>query len=249
MPQRRLRLRRLSVNRVDLVDAGANQGAHVALFKREGDNPMPTEAEQLAAIKKAVDDASAEAVTKTVEYVTACYAAQYLDECAAFQKAVDDAAGADDITKRKDLPEEVQTAIAKERAERETLEKRLADVEKQRRVDETTAIAKGLPFIGESTDDLGALLLKAREQLDDATYAEVTDVFSKSQARIAAGELFKTKGRDGEADLSPGLEKIEKRAAEIVQGDPKISKAQAMLMAARENSDDATTAVRLADAE
>ncbi len=68
-PRPRHRLRRLRVDRVDLVDQGAQPDAHIALFKRKPDvDDAKAELERLVASVRAADPriSHAEAVAKAL---------------------------------------------------------------------------------------------------------------------------------------------------------------------------------------
>lgn len=202
---KRRRLRRLRLDRVDGVPAGANPGAYVALHKSEqsrtnetgGTIEAMTDAEKVAAEKAAAEKAAAE-------------------KAKAEQEAAEKAkAEADEAAKAKD-------DVAK--AEREALAKQLADAQaeiaKLREKDdlrEYTELAKSdLGSLPEKPEVMGALLRKAKGALDDAEYQTLFRLLKAANAQADTSVLFKQFADENEPESKSIDEQITEKAQALV---------------------------------
>lgn len=231
----------LRINRVDLVDKGANQdgtgdGAHVLLFKRatpsvEG-NMKLTDMTPEQLLKHAEDQA-----TKIDEQATSITALETgktdLDTKVAdltksvekLTKAAGKAAGDDpDEEILKGLPDNVRKlldkkdeAITKAQGEAEEASK-IAKAERETRLTKEYIVkADGLKAVIGKPADIAKQLRAIDEGLDEEIAKAVQDTISSLNDLVEKSELFKTLSRREDADEGSAVAEVAKRAKQKVE--------------------------------
>jgi hypothetical protein len=187
-------LRGLTVDRVDLVPAGANPDAHITLFKQRG--PASPENQEVTMSDKPETPAEEATVAKAD-----LDAAQ--TELAELRKQLDEAKAAEtEATELRKQLEVTQEDIAKIRAEQ--------------REQEFIAKAKEFENLGPVTD-IGKLMQAADEHFDDAQKQTLTRLLSGASAQVEKGALFDTFTRPADETADTGWQdRLEKKASELV---------------------------------
>ena len=194
------KLKDLRVNRIALVDKGANPGAWITLFKRDDTvakdtkkKPMPPENDG-----DADDDEKGKDMEKRDEMTI-------------------------------ELPDEIQkrldAAVALEKRAQE-LEQRVAKMEEQRERTEAIQKARTLDRLGKA-DDLASLIQKARKLFTADEYAAFEKNLAGWNEQLAKGKLFAEFGSDAQEATDP-YGKLEAAAKALVsKGDGKMTFEQA----------------------
>lgn len=193
----------LELDRVDLVTAGANPGAHVLIHKFETPDILE------ATVSDAVE--TVEAPEAPVEEVS-------MSE----ETPVETVAKADFDTLQKSLESEVAKAAA--------LEERIAKMERERKQAEFVAKAAEYSNLGKA-DELGGLLLAANEAFSAEQYQALERLLKAANAQVDKGELFAQFSRT-EGDSPDAMDRITSLAkAKVEAGEAKtleIAKLQVM---------------------
>lgn len=175
----------LSLDRVDLVTAGANPGASVLIHKF--DVPDIVEVEEMA-------DPTVETPDVPVEK----------DENDVSDK-VETVAKADFEALQKQLADEAE-ARKVEVAKAAALEERINKMELERRQAEFVAKARDLSNLGAAAD-LGLMLLEAQDGMSDASFQLLERTLKAANAQVERGALFAQFSQpDGEA--APVMDRI-----------------------------------------
>lgn len=230
------RLTNLRIKRVALVDQGADQDAHMVLWKRH--SPVNKEKDvtvNLDALPEALRKHFEGSEQDIVDAVASAIAAQSnADEVAKLQATIAElnekleAAGqSDEADVTKGMSDEVRKAFEAERAERIEMQKRLdAEVEKNA-IRDYTEIAKKYDTIpGADASKLGPVLYRLNKNAlseEDRTFiTELLDAATGvvKQNGLLLGELGRSGAGSGESDP---LEKIAKRFRDA---DPSLSEAE-----------------------
>lgn len=163
------RLRKLHIDRVDLVGAGANPGAHVLVAKHDDPGTLEAhKAEALEALPKEVNE-----VPETVETV----------------------AKADFEALRKQLAD--QEVLRKAEADKNAeLGERIAKMELDRKRGVFVAKAAELSNLAKA-EDLGNLLLEVSESVSADAFKALETLLVAANAQLAKGALFATFGQAG----------------------------------------------------
>lgn len=245
------KLSMLRIGRVDLVDAGANPLADVALFKRATpaeptkpavkkgvrmpDAPKPDEFD----VTKLDDDAQEAFKALTTERD------DLLKGKTEFEAAVEKAGkgGVPPITPKgepdeddvmKSLPAEVRTRLEKAEKENATNAEKIAKMEHDNRRTDFIAKAKELEHVG-GPDELGEVLHAISDAVPEATYKALERMLKSANAVAEEGKVFAELGGNGvSADLDTKIgefAKIKKSA------DPTMSDAQARTAVLNEHPD------------
>jgi len=202
----------LEVDRVDLVDDGANSAAFIKLFKRKEitmdfkELIAKMSTEEVALIQEAIDKAKEEASAATTEEVT-----KLKQEVATLQEALKKAKEEpeppkDDIYKN--LPEAIKEEMAKMKLQKDAAEEALRkakEAELEAVAKATAAELKALPVAEE-------ILIKVLK----GSTPEMVDVLkavSVAIEEVTLGEVGK--GGGGQAAAKDAWGKIEKAAQEI----------------------------------
>lgn len=240
MPQK---LTALAVDRVDLVDAGANQYADIVIFKaapaQEPVTVNPGASPEAAITHKGDATMTMEQVEKRLGELEAENGTlrKSLEAAEAARKTAEEKLAKSEplteIEKRLSaFPEEIRKQMEPVVARQVELEKRLADSEAREQVAEFAKRAtESYPNI--PGENLGAVL-HAVSKLDK-TVGERLDTVLKA-ANEAFGQLTKELG-SARASLRTGsaVEKIQKRADEIRKADPNVTQADAFVRASNED--------------
>ncbi len=175
--RRTRRLKNLRLDRVDLVTAGANQGAHVNLFKFED---------------RQIESPS------NVKSVDGTLGGMVNDEN-------DDVQEVDEVEKAEVTPKqrvksiskaqiELQKALEAEVQKNLQLAERVQKMEDERMEAEFIAKAKELDNLGNATE-LGGLLLAVKKGVADTQFQTLERLLKAANAQMEKGALFSTLGR------------------------------------------------------
>ena len=162
----------LELDRVDLVTAGANPGAHILIAKFDTDATMSDKTAETPDVqpngvnKHMADDKSVETVAKA--------------DFEALQTQL-----AEQIAKFEAETEARQAEIAKAAA----LEETIAKMESERKTAEFVAKAAEFSNLAKA-DELGALLLAANEAFSAEQYQALERLLKAANAQIESGDLF-----------------------------------------------------------
>lgn len=190
----------LELDRVDLVTAGANPGAHILIAKFDTDATLSDKTAETPDVQpQEVDKKMAEDVKDAVETVAkADFEALQTQLAEQIAKAEADAAA---------HKAEIEKAA--------TLEARIAKMETERKQAEFVAKAKEFSNLGKA-DELGAMLLQASEGMSPEAYQLLERTMKAANAQVDKGALFAqfSKG-DGEPESFE--EKVESLAKAKVE--------------------------------
>ena len=257
---RRNRLEKLLIDRVDLVDDGANPDASILLFKRDGgDDDM-------------ADDAKDDGVQKVGAKISAARMARLKalrDELASLiadaqgdtkmedkdkdgvDKSKDGGQIDDPVVKAKfdeltkqidDLKAQADDAIAKAKKAEDDAKaaeaKAAQEVEKRERGDFAKRASEDLSHLPGSVDDKGNLLYTLSKKLDDAEFKAVTDMLKAADEAAKTGKITDEVGKPGKGN--PGGSAFAKMKAlatdKVTKGEAK-SEADAIAQVAQEHPD------------
>lgn len=245
----------LEVDRVDLVDEGANSAAFIKLYKRKEQNDMkfeeilksmkPEHAEVIkaeiakakveipevvaTALKKAKEDADKMASDLKLATDAKDAAEQ---KAAEFEKASCDASGQDSKDKMdeimKNLDPTVQEVVKSMKAQKEAAEAVVKQMNEQKLNDEAIVKAKDLKALPVEEAKLVAVVKNASP--------EVYEILKAASVAIETGGTFAEVGKSkGNKDGGDAWTKIEKKAEEYVTADSKLTKQAAITKAIKEN--------------
>lgn len=230
MADHKRRLRRLVIDRVDTVAAGANPGAHVTLWKRhdgqpapestptinKGDSPMPDNDDAaLASLAEAIEVAKAEARAEALADV-----ASLAPTTEAEPEQIDKSALPVEVRKALDAAE-AQAAEAIAKADAASAEAAALRDAEQARI--YKAKGEALAAVG-SADDVAAVLRALSGDAD--VYAKAEALFSTAAERLAKSDLLAEAGHSRDTDLGTDLEAaIAKHVAEGASRAVAITKA------------------------
>lgn len=185
----------------------------VALLKAgKDDAPMPTEAEQIAALTKQLADKEAElALAKAADPAAAAAAAKKKkedDEAAAMKKRLEAAGGSVELTKALGQIETLQKTVAGFEAEREmaTFRKRAADI-----------------GVAEAQAEV---IMKASKG-DEKSFAAVLDMLKSATTAARTGGVFKEFGGAGGAGAGGAKGEVDAAAEVMRKANPALSIFQA----------------------
>lgn len=202
-------LRKLTIRRVALVDAGANQGAHVELFKRAEVGPERKEPDMAEQDKVPAPDQ--ETIAKVAD----------------LEKRLADAEAAHaELTKRAEAAEATAKTATEEKAK---LEDRIEKLEEASERVRFIQKAESVPHLGKP-EEVATRLRKIAKALGDAEFEEYMkkEVATANQLRVA--KLFDVNGSDGDQG-SDFNTKVEVLAKSIRTADPKLTAEQAYVKA------------------
>jgi hypothetical protein len=241
------KLTHLVIDRVDLVDRGANPDAHITLAKREEQDPSGTRARTEPSADLSVDksdpstggermsDEQKDDVQKHTELEEKLEAetkaradaeakiAELEGELAEAKKSAEASDESEDEV-MKSLPEDVRKRIEDAEARAQEAE-RIAKAERETRLDgEYVAKAGKLDKLSLEADKFGPMLRKVAEQ-DAETAAEIERVLTAANESLSKSELFKSIG-DGSAVVGDAEAKLDAMAKKYAD-DHKVSYAKA----------------------
>lgn len=183
--QHRRRFLKLQVDRVDFVRAGANEGAHITLFKSA---PATLEVDQ-------VTDPVVEAPEAPVEEVA-------MPE----ETPVETVAKADFEALQKQLADEAEARnVSVEKAA--ALEARIHKMEREQKQAEFVAKARDLSNLGEA-NTLGAVLLEVADGVSEDTYKSLETLLKAANAQMETGALFVQFGKQDDDDPVDVVDRI-----------------------------------------
>lgn len=237
----------LVVNRVDLVDEGANSAAFIEIFKRKEHTEMdvteilskmkPEHAEVIqAAIDKAKEDlakAQEELATATSERDEAVQErdkvkedlSELSDELESTKTELEEAKKAegvqpmDETETLKSMPEDVRVMFEKMRAQKETAEEELRKAKDAEQTAEAVAKANSLKAIPVEQEKLVNILKGA-----DDSIVDLLTVVNAALEGVVLDEVGKSRVGGNESDA---WAKIESKAADIAKNE-NITKAKAI---------------------
>jgi phage-related minor tail protein len=218
-------LRKLTIRRIALVDAGANQEAFVNLFKRDGDmaDKDTPEAKRLA-------DLEAQVATLTKARADAEKA-----------KADKEKADADVIAKAaeakktaEDKAREASDAVVALQKQLATNAEQISKLTEEREIERFTEIAKSVPHLGPSVESVPQLRAIAK-----ALDAKAFDAYLVKQRAIAEqlrqSNLLKEIGGNGDGDGLEFSAKMATLAKQFQAEDKKLTPEQAYVKALEQN--------------
>jgi len=214
--QRPRALTNLRLDRVDLVGKGANENAHIMLFK----SAVADTTETAAIIS---DSPSEETILSTENAVT-----DEVETVEAVTETVTEAA-AEPVVAKADEP--VAVTKAEHEAVAKALETAQAEIAKMRddaELAKFVSIAKAdLGSLPEKPETIGLLLKKAHGALDEAEYLTLTRLLKAANAQTDTSALFKqfADANDGEAESVEDV--ITAKAEELRKTDSKLTIEQA----------------------
>lgn len=238
----------LMVDRVDLVDEGANSAAFIKLYKRKENEQAMTLDEILAKMKPEHAEVIKSEISKAKEEVPAETEAELNDlktkneemteEVAKAKKDLEEVKVAKSKDKEPDFEEvmknldpSVQEVFKSLKAQKDAAETVARAAAEEKLTTEAVAKAKEL----KSLPIEEAKLVEVMKGISP----EVHEILKAANKAIEDGGLFeevgKSKPNAGEG-ASSAWEKIEKKAAEI-ETEKKVTKAKAITMAIQENPD------------
>lgn len=159
-------LSELELDRVDLVTAGANPGAHILIAKFDADATLSDKTVETPDVQpNEVDISMAEDVTE-VEMVNKA-------DFEAVQKQLED----------------LSKALEAAEAEKAEAAEQVAKMERERREAEFVAKARDYANLGKA-DELGALLLAANDHFTAEQYQALERLLKSANAQVEKGDLF-----------------------------------------------------------
>lgn len=161
----------LELDRVDLVTAGANPGAHILIHKFDADATLSDKTAETPDVRpQEVDKNMADVKDETVAKA----------DFEALQTQL-----AEQIAKA----EEVEASRLAEVAKAAGLEDRIAKMEQERKQAEFVAKAREYSNLGKA-DELGPLLLAADEHFSAEQYQALERLLKAANAQVESGDLF-----------------------------------------------------------
>lgn len=246
-PRRRRKLKNLHVDRVDFVRAGANQGAHVTLYKAEEE-----------VVEKRIVERDGEFCVQSKDgsrsfgcYGSKAEAVERLQQVEGFSKrefkSADDTVEVEmEETEAVEAPEaqteeidkveepKVETADTVAKAEFDGVRKALEDaqaeikkMQRERKEAEFVVKAKELGNLG-AANEVGAIMLEASEGMSVERYQSLERLLKAANAQLESSNLFAAFGRsDGEAAESAEDRLTELAKAKVAAGQsPTIEQAK-----------------------
>lgn len=209
-------LMELELQRVDLVTAGANPGAHVLIHKFEAPVTLEVEVAEQTVETPEVQKQETTPVAQEVETVAKA-------DFEALQKQLAD----------------VNKALADAEAGRQADAERIAKMERDRKQGEFVAKAKDLGNLGGTADALGNLLLEVCEGVPAETFKQLEQLLKSANAQLEKGALFATFGQGGaEPPAEQTFEqKVEEMAKALVAAGKASTLPLAKLQVLNENPD------------
>lgn len=243
----------LVINRVDLVDEGANSEAFISLYKRKEPSNMDVkeilmkmtpehasvvqaEIDRLAGdITKANDnittlttekDATAQDLAKAKEELDAIKAEQEEEE----KKKKEDEDEKDEEEIIKSMPETARNMFAKMKEQKEAAEEKVRKAKEQEEENEAVAKAQNLKALPIEQEKLVGVLKNCSPEI-----LEVLTSVNKALVDTTLTEVGKSNAKDNPAGTA-AWDAIENKAAEIAKSKG-LSKAKAISQAVEENPD------------
>lgn len=208
------RLRKLHIDRTDLVDAPANAPALVGLLKSD-DAPVVKNSDTVEAMMSLDKSKLTEAVRKHLEELEASNpdAAAELAEALAPAQAPAPVVEITESVEKSELAT-LRKSLEDERTARLEGEKRIAKMEADRKLAGFVALAKAdLEPIGKA-DEVAAVLLAVSEAVPTETYQTLERLLKSAAAQLTSGNVFVQRA-DTAAVSTDAEDKIDTLAKEI----------------------------------
>lgn len=218
------RYRSLRVNEVSFVDKGASPGARVSFWKRDGEVVAPEKPMDMDAILAKLTPDEQAFLLKTLEAAKAAPPPE---------KKADEAPAADVL---KSLPESVRKQLADDAAALRETRERVAKMEAENETRVYVEKAASFPYVpGLCRADLGEVLKAADlgRPISKELGAKLEKSLRAINEAVSKGKLFEEQGTGGNG--SDGS--IEAIAKSYRAADPKLTQAQAITKALKENPD------------
>lgn len=252
---RRSRLEKLLIDRVDLVDDGANPDASILLFKRNGGDDMADDTakdDDVQKAGKAISTARMARLKSLRDELASLIADAQGDKMEdkdkddvgkakdaaedpvvkarfeAFQKQIDDLkTQADDaIAKANKAQAEADAAVAKAAQE----------VERRERADFAKRAGDDLANLPGSVDDKGNLLYSLSKKLDEAEFKAVDTMLKAANEAARTGKVTEEVGKGGKAPAGDSaFAKMKALAADLVTKGTAKTEADAIVAVAQTN--------------
>lgn len=254
---RRSRLEKLLIDRVDLVDDGANPDASILLFKRDqGDDMADDKAkdDDVQKAGKAISAARMARLKSLRDELASLIADAQGDKMADEDKDKDDVgkakdAAEDPVVKAKfeafqkqidDLKAQADDAIAKAAAAKAEADAAVAkaaqEVEKRERADFAKRATDDLSHLPGSADDKGNLLYTLSKKLDDAEFKAIDTMLKAANEAAKTGKVTEEVGKSGKAPAGDSaFAKMKTLAAELVAKGTAKTEADAIAVVAQTN--------------
>jgi hypothetical protein len=218
-------LRKLTIRRVALVDAGANQEAFVNLFKRDGDmaDKETPEAKRLADLEKQVAE-----LTKAKTDADAATAKAEKDKAAEIAKAEQGKKTAEQVAKEAG---EAVTALQKQLISATDQIGKLAE---EREIERFTEIAKSVPHLGPAAESVPQLRAIAKA-LDTKAFEAYLVKQRAIAEQLRQSNLLKEIGGNGDGDGLEFSAKMATLAKQFQAEDKKLTPEQAYVKALEQN--------------
>ncbi len=228
------RLKKLTIKRVDLVERGANQEAHVTLFKAEDGKPSDDvkTCKDCGTAMKADDKECAKCGAETV--AKAARAAKEKEVMDEVKKMADDLKAAMDLaTEESKKREAVEKALKDQGETIAQLKKQLdASTEAIKKAEDAAKLAKFSKSVDEfehlpvKAEVFAPVLMKCADALDEAGFAELMRVLKAADAQ--GGDKFVEVGAPGNnSGTRTAAQEIDAKVAEMVAKGMKEDQAQA----------------------
>lgn len=233
------RLRKLSFGEVSLVDSPANIGAQVILFKR-ADDPDPSHeipagngvdagagSPPALLIPGAAGDGKSGVSKMTDEEVKALQD-QLANVQAALATEQDKAKAAEaKVTETEKLAKAEQTRIEKAEAELVALRKSHEEaVEKAEIMEFEKRAEADYPYLVGTPAEKGAQLRAVTKMADGPAKTALLETLKRADG--AFGSLMREVGKAGKPVTGSAVAELEAKTSEVMQAEPKLSKAEAM---------------------
>lgn len=248
------KLKDLKIDRVDLVDKGANPDAHIVLYKSEGGNPIMNFEELLKSLSEEQQELIKSELGKAAEQ-TKEDVAKAATEQEELLKAKDDMIAEleakmkekeEAMKKRDDSQEEEDifkglSPVLK--AQFEDVQKRAAAaeavvkaLEEEKLTKQYEEVAKSFDKLPINANEVGSIF-KSLAKSDQAMYNKLETLFKSFNEMVSKGDLFKElgSGKPGGTAQKP-WDVIKSKADEMVtKGEGSVSKEQAIAAVLKEH--------------
>jgi hypothetical protein len=253
---RRSRLEKLLIDRVDLVDDGANPDASILLFKRDGGTDMADDKAKDDDVQKAGKAISTARMArlKALRDELASLIADAQGDKMADEDKKDDVgkaadAAEDPVVKAKfeafqkqidDLKAQADDAIAKAAAAKAEADAAVAkaaqEVERRERADFAKRATDDLSALPGSADDKGNLLYSLSKKLDEAEFKAIDTMLKAANEAAKTGKVTEEVGKSGKAPAGDtAFAKMKALAAELVTKGTAKTEADAIAVVAQTN--------------
>lgn len=229
------KLQNLKIDRVDLVDKGANPDAHIVLFKREGGKGMNyeellkslTEEQQavitaeiekvaLSAEEKKIEDKHAAMAQEEIKRATMAKEAKILELERSLEAYLEKSKAPTDEDIFKGLSPVLKAQIEDMQKRADAAESVIKALEDEKLTKHYEEIAKAYDKLPVEATKVGSIF-KSLAKSDKAMYTELETMFKSFNEMIAKGNLFKEMGNSGsKGGSTKPWDQIQNKANEMV---------------------------------